>query len=203
MKYGPKYKIARRLGSALFEKTQTQKYALHEQRKGMGRRPQRRSKTDFGIQLLEKQKARFMYGISERQFRNYVRASMNVRDTDPTHALYAHLETRLDNAVYRAGFAPTRQAARQYVSHGHFVVNGKRTTVPSFVVSAGDVVTVREGSKEKGMFVNVSDHVQSETQPAWLATDVKKMSFTVNDTPTFTAGELPFDIQAIIEFYSR
>ena len=202
MKIGPKYKIARRLGIPVFEKTQTQKFAQREQRRSMGNR-RRRNVSDYGLQLLEKQKARYTYGISERQFRNYVRTAMEQSKVDPTQGLYSGLEYRLDNIVYRAGFAPTRQAARQYVSHGHFTIDGKRITVPSYKVATGTVIIVREGSKEKGIFTDLEEQVKNATGTSWLKSDVKKMSIEVAGEPVLDQTQLQFDIQAVLEFYSR
>ena len=128
MKIGPKYKIARRLGPAVFEKTQTQKFALSEARHAAGKKRDKRSKalSDFGLQLIEKQRVRFSYGITERQLSNYVEKAIETKG-NPSENLFASLESRLDNVVYRMGIAHTRRLARQMVSHGHFVVYGKRT----------------------------------------------------------------------------
>ena len=129
---GPKYKIARRLGASVFEKTSTAKFALRTERKSRnlaGKRPKARS--NYGKQLIEKQKVRFTYGISEKQFRNYVREVIDKNSSNPTEALFALLEARVDSVVLRSGFVPTKQAARQAVSHGHITVNGKRITIPS------------------------------------------------------------------------
>lgn len=204
MKIGPKYKIARRLGIPVFEKTQTQKFAMREQRRAMNnRRRRRKNVSDYGLQLLEKQKARYTYGISERQFRNYVREAMIDGKSDPIQALYSNLERRLDNVVYRMGFAPTRLAARQYVSHGHFNVGGRRVTVPSYRVNEGDEITVREGSKGKGVFATLSEQVSNASGADWLKGDVSAMSITVVGMPVLVSTDVQFDIQAVIEFYSR
>ena len=132
MKLGPKYKLARRLNAPIFEKTQTQKYALSQSRKEKTGKSFMRPKSEFGMQLLEKQKARFTYGISERQFSKYVKIATEKKDTHAVARVYSSLELRADNIAYRAGFAPTRQAARQMSSHGHLMVNGRRITIPEF-----------------------------------------------------------------------
>ncbi len=201
MKIGPRYKIARRLGAPIFEKTQTQKFAQREQSKSAGRRPRRRS--DYGLQLLEKQKARLMYGVTERQFRNYVRKAMESRDVDPTAALHQLLESRLDNVVYRAGLAPSRRAARQRVSHGHFTVNGTRTTVPSFHVTKDDVIAIRQGSLEKPMFANLVEEMKEAPKQNWLSYDAKKHEVSILGLPEIETGEMMYDVQAVVEFYSR
>src|SRR3954468_519236 len=122
MKLGPKYKIARRLGAPIFEKTQTQKFALSLARKEKSTKRRPKPKSEFGTQLNEKQKARFTYGISEKQFANYVKQSLN--GSEPVQKLFAKLERRLDNVIYRAGLASTRAQARQIAAHGHSTVNG-------------------------------------------------------------------------------
>src|SRR6185312_6886566 len=147
MLVGPKYKICKRLGSSVFEKCQTQKFQLAEARAPRrSSRPKRGGGSDFGAQLLEKQKARFTYGLSESQFARYVHEAME-RKGVAAEGLLSRLEGRLDNVVFRAGLVSTRRAARQIVSHGHIMVNGKRMTIPSHLVTKGDTVSVREGSK--------------------------------------------------------
>ena len=142
-----KFKIAKRLGAAIFEKTQSQKFALSEARSAANKRNSRggRGGSDYGRQLLEKQRVRFTYGISERQLSNYAEAAYT--QPDPSTSLHRSLEMRADSVAYRSGLAPTRRAARQLVSHGHIVVNGVRITTPSHHIKKGDVVTIREGSR--------------------------------------------------------
>jgi small subunit ribosomal protein S4 len=154
MKIKSKYKIARRLGPAVFEKTQTQKFAARMSRKG--KKFENRMISDFGKALLEKQKARYTYLINERQFKKYADKAIAERTKKPEESLVEALETRLDNATYRLGLAPTRLASRQMVSHGHIAVNGRRVDVPSFTVSIGDVITVMASSKGKKLFANVA-----------------------------------------------
>ena len=128
MRIGPQYKIARRLGAPIFEKTQTAKFALSQEKKFKNKRG--RPKTDFGLQMAEKQKARFFYGITEKQFKNYVRKVLDDSKVAPASGLFSVLESRLDNVVWRAGLAPTHRAARLVVAHGHILVNSKRTYTP-------------------------------------------------------------------------
>src|SRR6185436_15717972 len=134
MKIGPKYKIARRLGAPIFEKTQTQKFALSSEKKG-GKKGFGRPKSDFALQLVEKQKARFFYGVTEKQFKNYAKASLGKKNVRPAAELFSALESRLDNAIWRLGLSPTHGGARQMVAHGHIMVNGKRTYTPSYKLS--------------------------------------------------------------------
>src|SRR5690606_40724543 len=124
MQTGPKYKICRRLGSHIYEKCQTQKFQLSEARKGKGMRGgRRRNVSEYGEQLLEKQRVRFTYGLKERQFASYVKKATGTAAV-PAEELYQSLERRLDNVIYRLGLAPSRAYARQLVSHGHITVNG-------------------------------------------------------------------------------
>ncbi|MES3005515.1 MAG: 30S ribosomal protein S4, partial [Patescibacteria group bacterium] len=152
MKIGPKYKIARRLGAPIFEKTQTQKFkAQSEGAKPTGKRGGM-MKSDFGRQMIEKQKARFTYGISEKQFSTYVKKVIESKSHAPKNEVFVALETRLDNVVAKLGIVTTRRHARQVVSHGHILVNGRKVTVPSYTVRVGDLVSVREGSKSTVIF---------------------------------------------------
>lgn len=198
---GPRYKIARRLGSPIFEKTQTQRYALSLSRKEKNDQMPTRPKSEFGKQLIEKQKARLSYGISERQFAKYVKQSLNA--AEPTQKLFLSLENRLDNVLYRAGLAKTRLAARQMASHGHATVNGRRVTVPSIALKEGDEVGVREGSRASALFADVAERGKTATVPAWLAADAEKLSAKVVGKPVYAPNEAVFDLNAVIEFYSR
>ncbi len=201
MKTGPKFKIAKRLGAPIYEKTQTQKFALSEAR--TGRTKKRFSKmSDYKRQLIEKQKMRFTYGLSERQFRRYVDEAMD-KAAKPTEALYIRLELRLDNAVYRLGLAKTRRLARQIVTHGHITLNGRKMNIPSHKVKIGDVIGVREGSKGSVLFTELPESHDSATVPSWLKFDVKSLTGTVEGTPTFQQTETYFDPEQVLEFYSR
>jgi small subunit ribosomal protein S4 len=175
------------------------KYALRAGKsmvKGYGR-------SEFGAQLKEKQRARFLYGLSERQFSRYVRSAIAKKGMRDDDALYTELETRLDNVIYRLGIAPSRQAARQYVSHGHFTVNGVRVNIPSYATSIGDVIKVRKASEGKPLFASLSDSVRDHESPAWLRFDVQKAEGVVVGKPKLVRSELPFNISAILEFYRR
>ncbi len=201
---GPKYKIAKRLGAAIFEKTQTQKFALSEARKGQGQQRGRRrgNISDYKRQLIEKQKMRFTYGISEKQLRRYINQSLS-KSHQPITLLIARLESRLDNVIYRLGLAKTRQFARQMVSHGHIHVNGKRISVPSHFVKVGDILTVREGSKASGMYTNLADEHQDAGVPNWLTFNLKKLEGEKKSEPTYVPSETLFDPQQVLEYYSR
>lgn len=197
-----KFKLGKRLGADMFDKCASPKFAISEARAGRGKK-RRGNISEFGRQLLQKQKVRFAYGITERQLGNYTEKAG--KSKDPVSALNALLELRLDNVVYRAGIASSRREARQMVSHGHITVNGKKLRIPSHIVSAGDVISVREGSKNHGTIVSRTqkeDSVQS-TPPTWITFDPKQFLITVKETPHHERTLSPFDFSAIFEFYSR
>ena len=200
-----KFKIAKRLGAAIFEKTQSQKFALSEARSAANKKHSRggRGGSDYGRQLLEKQRVRFTYGISERQLSNYAEAAYT--QPDPSASLHRALEMRADSAAYRAGLLPTRRAARQAVSHGHITVNGKRTTVPSYRVKKGDVLAVREGSRQSPLFAGLLENKAENTRtvPSWLDVDLNLLQATVVGEPTYNTVETGLDYPTLFEFYSR
>ncbi|MGC9602574.1 MAG: 30S ribosomal protein S4 [Minisyncoccia bacterium] len=201
---GPKYKICKRLGASVFEKCQTQKYQLAEARAPHRTgRPKRGGGTDFSAQLLEKQKARFTYGLSERQFSRYVHEAMERKGKVSTEMLMNRLEARLDNVIFRAGFGKTRRAARQLVSHAHVTINGTRMSIPSHAVKVGDIVSIREGSKMSPLFANRAETVAETKTPAWLSMSADGFSATIIAAPTVLETEAPFNPATIIQFYSR
>ncbi|MSR78598.1 MAG: 30S ribosomal protein S4 [Candidatus Taylorbacteria bacterium] len=197
----PKYKLARRLGAGLFEKTQSQKFALREgRRKEVRERP--RAKSDFAVQLLEKQKARYCYGIGERQFAKYVSEALLKQGANDV-LLYERLETRLDNIVYRLKLAPTRQAARQMVSHGHILVNDVRVTIPSYNLKIGDKLKIREASVKKMIFAEMAEKMKDSMPPSWLSFDPTTRAGAMQGKPKMVKSELLFDIALILEYYRR
>lgn len=201
MKIGPKYKLARRLGAPIFEKTQGPKYQLSLARKEKSGRVPMRPKSEFGKQLIEKQKARFTYGITESQFSRYAKGALKAEL--PTQKLFQELETRLDNILYRSGFAKTRLQARQMAAHGHSTVNGRRVTIPSMKLREGDVVGVREGSRASALFADAAERIKSGAVPAWLQVDESKLEAKVTGKPVYDAGSTVFDLSSVLEFYSR
>ncbi|MDR3546958.1 MAG: 30S ribosomal protein S4 [Candidatus Pacebacteria bacterium] len=202
MKIGPKYKIAKRLGASVFEKTQTQKFALAQERAARSK-GRSRGATEYGKQLLEKQKVRLTYGLSERQFGNYVAEAMATHGQAPADVLHRLLELRLDNVVYRLGLAPTRRAARQMVSHGHVTVDGVKSTIPSRRVYIGDRIAVRDGSKNRILFENFGERFGEHKLASWLTFDPKSMSGTVEAMPTAESADPAGDLVSVISFYSR
>jgi small subunit ribosomal protein S4 len=201
---GPKYKIARRLGANIFEKTQTAKFALRAERKAANaKKGGYRPKGEYAVAMLEKQKVRFTYGVLERQFKKYVKESVAKKGVNTVQALFERLEMRLDNVVYRLGMAPTRSAARQMVAHGHITVNGNRTNVPSQTLSVGDKVTVRAASLKKPLFSGIDEKMKKVAFPSWLAYDHDKRTAEVTGAPKHNPSELLFNLGQVIEFYSR
>jgi small subunit ribosomal protein S4 len=163
-----------------------------------------RTKTSqYSLQLREKQKVKRLYGLLERQFSNLM------KEASATHgqsgaAILEFLERRLDNAVYRAGFAPSRRGARQLVTHGHFMLNGRRVDIPSIRVAIGDSVEIRDHSKGSDYFKRLDDTSPAPAQiPAWLTVNRKKVSFVVASLPTRDDTEPDIKEQLIVEYYSR
>lgn len=201
MKYtGPKVKLSRRLGIALTPKAQKymEKRPYPPGQHGPNKR--RKAPSVYGLQLLEKQKLRFQYNVSERQLRNYFRKA--VRRREPTgEALVQQLEMRLDSFVLRAGFARTIYAARQYVDHGHMEVNGKRINIPSYQVKPGDVLTIREKSQNNTHIREAFDF--SPPPPAYIERDKNKLFANFVRVPRRDEIPVICDENAIVEYYSR
>jgi len=200
MKIGPKYKIARRLRSPVFEKTQTQKYSLREERKS--RRASFKPKTDYGIQLNEKQKARMFYAVAEKQFAKYVKEALAKKTGSPSSNLLRSLERRLDNVAWRAGISKTHLGARQAVSHGHLLVNGKKVYVPSYSVKNGDKISIREGSRNSKLFSELDAKIAENKLPNWLTWNTKSKEISVSAEGEETP-DLLFDLEQVIEYYQR
>jgi small subunit ribosomal protein S4 len=204
MKYtGPKAKRCRRQGTNLYG---SDKYDRILQRKPQlpGKNPRARAgrKSEFASQLLEKQKLRDMYGLSERQFhRLYEEASSTRGQTG--EAMKQFLEQRLDNVIYRAGFALTRMQSRQFVGHGHFRVNGRRMTVPSHRVRPGDVIEMREGSKSSPVFGPIVAAHEKYLPPNWMKVDSGALKIEITSVPSPDLAEQAVDLRQVIEFYSR
>ncbi|MGD0328196.1 MAG: 30S ribosomal protein S4 [Minisyncoccia bacterium] len=204
MKTGPRYKIAKRLGASVFEKAQTQKFALSADRSAKNKRRARGRQSEYAKQMLEKQKVRITYGLPERQFRNYVRKALTAtHDARPTEHLHELLELRLDNVVWRLGLAPSRRAARQMVAHGHIEVDGKKSRIPSQTLHVGDHLKVREGSKEHGVLVGFAERFHERPLPSWLSWNPKTMEGSVIERPTAASADPAGDLVAVLSFYTR
>lgn len=159
--------------------------------------------TDYAKQLREKQKAKRIYGLNERQFTN-VFEEVSKKRGNTAEMLIQTLESRLDNVVYRAGFAKTRPAARQAVSHAHIAVNGKKVNVPSYRVRAGDIVSVRENKQAKGNWKQAADAAAPKKDlPSWISMEEKALTVKVTGKPMGTELQQLFDTSKIVEFYSR
>ena len=202
-------KLCRREGQKLFlkgERCVSPKCAVDRRPFPPGeagrRNVMRRRVSDYGIQLREKQKARRMYGVMERQFRRYFReASRRKGLTGGT--LLELLESRLDNVVYRLGFADSRAQARQLVRHGHFGVNGRKTDIPSYLVSPEDEISVRDASRTKTYFRERAQILGSASTPTWLSLDAGNLSGTVTSAPNRDEIGVLLNEQLIVEYYSR
>ncbi|MBI4088827.1 30S ribosomal protein S4 [Candidatus Kaiserbacteria bacterium] len=208
MKTGPRYKIAKRLGATVFEKAQTQKFALSADRSAKNKRRARGRQSEYGKQMLEKQKVRVTYGLPERQFRNYVHKALAARTIKPSDRLHELLELRLDNVVWRLGLAKTRRGARQMVAHGHILVGGlgrpgKKTRVPSHMLSVGDTLSVRDGSKGHGVLVGFAERFHERPLPSWLSWNPKSMEGKVLERPTTSSADVAGDLVAVLSFYTR
>jgi len=196
----PKFKICRRLGPGVYDKCQTAKFASSATKTlPGGKRP--KAPTEYGTQLIEKQKIRFSYGISERQLSNYVKKATSVKGAGTAEKLYESLESRLDNVIYKMGLGASRRATRQMVSHGHFIVNNHRVTIPSYELKEGDVIKIREGSKGKKLFENLADRLKDYNSPAWVKFDLGSLEGKILGKPKNI--ETFLDINAVLEFYSR
>lgn len=204
---GPKDKKSRRVGVKLFlkgERDASPKSAMVRRPypPGVHGQTSRRTSSEYGLQLLEKQKLRLTYGILERQFKKYFLEAQKHQGVT-TDLLIERLESRLDNAVYRLGFAPSRSAARQLVSHGHITVNEKKVRIPSCAIRVGDVVAIRPGSRGKGIARDLAGHLKKYEPPSWLSLDKEKLEGAVKAKPAKEEAGIPADIQKIVEFYSR
>ena len=165
-------------------------------------KPQRRQESEYGRQLREKQKAKFIYGVLEKQFHMYYEKALKIEGITGDN-LMTILESRLDNVVFRLGFARTRKEARQTVRHGHITVNGRRVDIPSYRVKAGDVVAV--GAKFKDLLPIKEALISSEHMavPSWLEVDIEKLQGTVLQLPSRDQIDLDIDAQLIVELYSK
>ena len=197
-------RLCRREGQKLFlkgERCYGGKCAIEKRNYAPGQHGQARKKmSDYGLQLREKQKAKRFYGMQEKQFRNlFAKAAKRAGKTGDN--LLILLETRLDNCVYRLGFASSRKEARQLVVHGHFTVNGKKACAPAMELKAGDVIAVKEKSTNSPKFKEIKE--MSITVPAWMAVDVDKLEGKVVAMPTREEIDTPVAEHLIVELYSK
>lgn len=198
-------KMSRREGYALHPKAHKAlvKRPTPPGQHGNSRGGMRNKASQYSLQLREKQKVKRLYGLLEKQFSNLMKEASR-RQGQSGQTLLILLEQRLDNAVYRAGFAPSRRAARQLVTHGHFVLNGVRVDVPSIRVKVGDELVVRDHSKNSEYFKKLDDVSPAPpTVPEWVKVDRKKLTFKIAALPTRTDAEPDLNEQLIVEYYSR
>ncbi len=201
--------LCRREGEKLYlkgERCYTPKCAIEKRKYAPGQHGPtgsfRRKISDYATQLREKQKARRIYGVLERQFRRYfAEASKSTGVTGPT--LLQFLERRMDNVVFRLGFASSRKQARQLVLHEHFLVNGKAVNVPSYLLKPGDTLTVTENSRKSAYFQAIAKDLTKKAVPAWLSLDAGNFSASVVNLPSRQQIEVPLKEQLIVEYYSR
>jgi small subunit ribosomal protein S4 len=207
---GPVCKLCRREGEKLFlkgERCFTPKCAFERRgygpgQHGKGTQFRRRRESDYNRQLRAKQKARRVYGVLERQFRRYYEESLGRRGLTGLNLLQI-LESRLDNVIFRLGYADSRAQARLLVTHGHFAVNGRRSDVPSMLLAQGDVITVRDGSRSREFFKSLSDTAENRAILPWLSRDVRTLSGSVLRLPERSEIDGNLSEQLIVEYYSR
>ena len=194
-------KKCRRLGQSVCGRDNC---ALHRKPNKPGVPSKRRTRiSEYGRQLAEKQKLKLIYGLREKQFRNYFNKASKKRGQTGESLMFL-LEARLDNVVFRLGLASTRRQARQLVSHGHFTVNGRKVNIPSYSVKQGDVIAIRSFSKDKKSFEDLAVTIKKYDPPVWLKLDRNKFEGEVIASPSKElVGDVPVEIAQIVEFYSR
>ncbi len=198
---GPKEKINRRFGVALFGPSKTlERRNFPPGQHGM--RAGRRKKSDYSVALGEKQKLRFTYGVLEKQFRRYYQEAANSRGVTGDTLLQL-LECRLDNVCYRLGLANTRDAARQLVNHGHILVDGQKVDIPSYKIKPGQVIKVSEKASSQQLALKNLDLTQNAIVPEWLSIDTDKKEAVVNRLPEASDAESIANVQLVVELYSR
>lgn len=163
----------------------------------------RKGGSEYGLQLKEKQKIKFLYGLRERQFKNYVAAASSQRKMPTGDAVLLALETRLDNTVFRSGFASTRRGARQMVGHGHILLNGRRVNIPSYKVKIGDEIRLHQRSIGSGLAKNLPTLLKKYNPPEWISLDKQTLSAKILFYPSTAELMKFYNINAIVEYYSR
>jgi small subunit ribosomal protein S4 len=197
---GPKVRVSRRFGQPIFGPAK--ELERREYPPGQHGPRGRRKTTDYAIGLMEKQKLRMMYGLQEKQFRNLFEVAKHERGVTGERFMQL-LETRLDNIVYVAGFAKSRPAARQFVNHGHVLVNGHKVDIPSYIVRPGDVIEVKAKPVSQQVAARCVEETRMRPQPAWISRSEGELKVVVNRLPTRDEMEPTINEQLIVEFYSR
>ena len=198
---GPRARICRRLEFPVFE---SEKFSSIRKNYPPGQHGQsrRRKLSNYGVQLREKQRIKYLYGVLEKQFRNYFKKALN-GDGATGDNLLISLESRLDNTVYRLGLANTRSAARQLVSHKHFLVNNKVVNIPSYSLTEGDIIEVRSKSKKNDIFLNSMRRIKNDNPMPWLTLDKSKLRGVFDKAPTREEISEPLNEQLVVELYSK
>jgi small subunit ribosomal protein S4 len=206
---GPVCRLCRREGMKLYlkgERCYTPKCSVEKRNYAPGMHGKKgtfkRKESDYGVQLREKQKARRIYGVQERQFRRYFQSAVRVKGMTGV-TLLQNLERRLDNVVFRLGLADSRPQARQLVRHGHFTLNGHNHDVPSYLTKVGDTIEVRAASRSNRYFKDLADRLGERRSPEWLEFDVNRMVGRVAAMPDRQSVDIPLQEQLIVEYYSR
>lgn len=200
---GPKAKIARKFGENIFGNPKVGKILERKNyRPGQHGQTRRRRLSNYGMQLREKQKMKYTYGLLERQFRKCFRDAEKMKGETGVNLLKL-LERRLDNVIYRLGFAPTRSAARQLVNHKHFLVNGKSVNIPSYLISSGDEIQVREKSRKLAVIHDSVKQIRGDLDLPWLSLDKATLSGKVLNIPTRDQLDSTIKIQLVVELFSK
>ena len=203
---GPSCRLCRREGTKLFlkgERCTSSKCAFEHRSTAPGQHGAARKKVEeYGLQLREKQKARRYYGVLESQFKKYFEIA-NAKEGMTGENLLILLERRLDNVVYRMGMAESRKEARQLVLHGHFTLNGKKVNIPSILIKAGDVVAVKESSRDSVKIKGLSEEIENRIVPKWIDVNAAEFAAKINNLPAREDIDFPFDEQLIVELYSK
>lgn len=197
-------KICRRLGETICGREKCAfKKRPYPPGKLISEKKHRATVTDYGRQLREKQKVRHTYGVSEKQFSNYVKEASGKRGINPAEYLFEALESRLDNVVFRSGFVTSRALSRQIVSHGHILVNGRRSNIASRRIKIGDIIAIRPGSMSTKLFEGLAERLKVSTPPTWFKLDSDKLITTFQGKPKPGQAEMSFNLTSVVEFYSR
>lgn len=197
---GPTTRINRRFGMSIFPPNKAQDRKPHPP--GQHGPRLRRKLSDYSIGLNEKQKLRYLYGLTEKQFRRTFESAKNVRGVTG-EVFLCLLESRLDAVIYNVGFAKTRRQARQFVNHGHIKINGQKVDIPSFQVSSGDTIEVKESTSSRQLATRSLEDTRIRTVPLWITRNDDALTATITRQPTADDIETGINVQLIVEFYSR
>ncbi len=208
MRYtGPKEKLSRKVGENLGLKAERSfspksSFLKKPYRPGQHGKARRRALSEFGTQLLEKQKIKFTYGISEKQLKKCFNEAKQLKGITGNLILSA-LERRFDNVIYRSGFVGSRNISRQLVGHGHFLINNRKVTIPSYQVKIGDTISIKPRSKPKQIFFDLINKLKKHEMPSWMEVDKKNLEIKINNEPGNNDLPKNFNINAITAFYSK